>query len=1011
MNNSPENPDPRPLGAAENSLSSLFPDRVPQLQPGFGHSGDLPLLYSPAFDQMSQSLQTHLMLKYGLLGNEFVEDEDGARDAGEAVSPGLAISTLPGAGLGANVRVNDPILDPRRRPQTETSSAVSGSNIVIGYNDFSTAGFSFGSSISYSNDGGRTFRQVAPSLYPSTGGARGGGDPVMAAGPNGAFYYAQIAFTASGQSTMGVTRSDDGGASWGPLSNATSSITASTESHDKEWLAVDNTNSPFRGNVYLSWTRFPTNDPGGLAFVRSTDGGRTWSQFKPIGTQTDSRGFVQGSVIGIGPNGEVYVAYADNRIPGLAIIKSTDGGQNFGSPVAALRDPSFRHFRNISGGFEINGWPSIAVDTTSGPNRGTIYLTVNAKPPSPTDESDVVLVKSTDGGATWSRPVRVNDDQTDTDQFQPAVAVAPDGTLGLMWYDRRNDPTNNLLIDVYMTTSSDGGATFAPNRRVTTANWLSVGTPFGARTASHGDYNQISAGELGFVLNWSDDRSGLDSDIYAAVIPSSAAQSPGDDFVVAGQTLSQNVLAGSSASFNVTAELLSRNFISSSDLQDFLGKASLEATPPYPGLTYALSLSNNQATLTVNTAPGTAPGTYPVRVSFKVKGQAISTGLRLTVYNPNEVRQAPAAITKIRDSIFQPKAVADAQNNLHVVAGADSARQFSAFGAINYFRFSGGVQVAKTTVVSDPNLTITGQGIGIDEAGNLTVVWRQFDAAGSSNIFLSRSADQGRTFSSPVSLARSSVASPVLAVSRAGVINVAYTQFISSTGLFDLFFTRSTDGGATFSPRANLTNTRTASVTNPAIALEQDAVDLVYFGPSTAPRSDIFFTRSTTGASFSPPVNLSITATGNTVAAPTIAIDRSDNIYVAYIKVDATQNVQDVFFTRSTNRGATFSAPIDATGSAARGVFANVPNLGIDSAGNIGLAFGGFTAGLLFPGGRDVFFAKSSDSGRSFSPAINVSNNIGLQVNFPVVITDNGQLAVLWEDDSNGNNQVWVVTP
>ena len=78
---------------------------------------------------------------------------------------------------------------------------------------------------------------------------------------------------------------------------------------------------------------------------------------------------------------------------------------------------------------------------------------------------------------------------------------------------------------------------------------------------------------------------------------------------------------------------------------------------------------------------------------------------------------------------------------------------------------------------------------------------------------------------------------------------------------------------------------------------------------------------------------------------PDVAIDRSDRIYVAYVKVDASRTCK----TSSSRDRATerhLLGPVRrATGSAALGVFANVPNLGVDSAGNIGLTFGGFTAG------------------------------------------------------------------
>jgi len=299
-----------------------------------------------------------------------------------------------------------------------------------------------------------------------------------------------------------------------PQVNASSTAVQTGDFHDKEWLAVDSTTSRFRGSVYVSWTVFqsPTNAPPEgqdfIAFARSTDGGRTW--LPPLAlSQKDGTFLATGSMITVGPDGEVYVAWRDRHAPGPAIMiaKSIDGGATFSRPVAAIRSESLGACLN--GSFDTPGFPSLAVDTSSGPNRGNVYVVVE-KPPAEPGRGilDVEFTKSTDGGANWSTPIRLNDDATDTDQWHPSIAVASNGTIAAMWYDRRNDPVNNSLIDVYMTTSTDGGLTFTPNRRVTSGNWIPVPTQFGLRPAYHGDYNQMSANETHFILNWGDDRDG-----------------------------------------------------------------------------------------------------------------------------------------------------------------------------------------------------------------------------------------------------------------------------------------------------------------------------------------------------------------------------------------------------------------------------------------------------------------------------------------------------------------------
>ncbi|MCA1845541.1 MAG: glycoside hydrolase [Actinobacteria bacterium] len=76
--------------------------------------------------------------------------------------------------------------------------------------------------------------------------------------------------------------------------------------------------------------------------------------------------------------------------------------------------------------------------------------------------------RSTDGGKTWSDPKRLTDDPVGNfaNKFDPAISVAPNGRIDVGWYDFRND-TGHMLIDIYATYSNDGGATWAPNVRIT----------------------------------------------------------------------------------------------------------------------------------------------------------------------------------------------------------------------------------------------------------------------------------------------------------------------------------------------------------------------------------------------------------------------------------------------------------------------------------------------------------------------------------------------------------------
>ena len=84
------------------------------------------------------------------------------------------------------------------------------------------------------------------------------------------------------------------------------------------------------------------------------------------------------------------------------------------------------------------------------------------------DHRDVVLVSSSDGGATWSAKTRVNDDPPGVDDAFPAVAVDDLGQVHVTWYDRRDEPACAARVHTYWTYSDDGGGSFHPSKRIST---------------------------------------------------------------------------------------------------------------------------------------------------------------------------------------------------------------------------------------------------------------------------------------------------------------------------------------------------------------------------------------------------------------------------------------------------------------------------------------------------------------------------------------------------------------
>ncbi len=1008
-----ENPDPP--DSPVNSIAYLMQSRAPQLQAGFGSDHDEWILSSPQFDVLSAGLQTFLLKKYGYLGRRGPEAEP------DRISPSFRKQAEPQAALsaGLNVKVTIPDAEIGFRNQSEACIAVSGQNIVVGYND---AGGN--ERVSYSRDGGATWRQTHLPYFP--GWKSNIADPVVVAGPNGRFYHSYLAPYSFGQDVVAVTHSDDGGATWSAPTNATASVTSPNNVVDKDWMAVDNVpGSPYRGSVYVSWTMFSLNlgGPGlsSIQFARSTDGGRTWLQAIAITQLSPSEvqgNIVQGSYIAIGPNGEVYLSWFDSRVGGIRVSKSSDGGATFSDPATAFTRPNFgTHAASLSTGlFDIPPFGTIAVDTSSGPNRGTVYAAAHLE--SASGSVDVAVTRSTDGGATWSDPIPVKNVVTNTDRFEPDIAVADNGNVGVIFYDRRNDPDNNSLMDVYLAVSSDGGRTFPVNTRVTTTNWPVLPTSLDNRPGYHGDYNKVVASDNNFYIAWGDDRSGLDPDVYMAAVPTTGS-SP--DFVLSSTRALADVPPGGSAAFPITTG----------------GAAGVKfsATASAPGL--SLQFSGN--TLDAGTTPSTFPGTYTIQVKG-ISGDGLERGtvVRLTVHAPDMPR-VPVPVTPIRSPAYAGQAATDAAGNLHLVTVEDKFNRVNK--RISYRRIPAGrtdPEPPQTIFRADPdpsNQSVSFPRIAADSKGAVYIVWRSANQGASDILFSSSS--NGRDFSTPQNI--SGTAAPLTLATRPNIAiagdGTVFVSFIKQTlresrpNVFalvstDLFLISSSDGGATFSDAVNVSRynsaSRTVSTTaTPALVLDADGQPHLAWRSSQV---DIFYCRSSDGGkTFSAVVNASQSADSVSPAQPSLVVDAQKNVYIAWTSPDDDLFQQDIMLSKSSD-GATFDKVSNISfGTFWTGAFADWPALGVDSAGTLTAAWRQLgTDPVRFNDPQfDMFYARSSDGGLHWSAPVNFTNNLGeslLGGSFGAAIDPpsipvgpDGRASIFYDDDTGGGTQIWML--
>ncbi len=373
----------------------------------------------------------------------------------------------------------------------------------------------------FSSDGGTSWGAVDLPLPPpaTTNGTDFGSDPGVAFDTRGNVYYSYIvvffnrSFRSIQGTEMAVAKSSDGGKTW-PQVTFFNFNSGSGKFNDKPYLAVDtNPRSPFRDSVYVVWDNASFNAGkssanNALLFARSTDGGQTFSSPLAANNLTGGPSSVIGADPFVGPNGEVYVAWHDVQNNVLLVNSSFDGGASFGQPVTisptvvAFDDgiPAMASRRALL-------YPACDSDRSAGANRGTLYCSWMDETPG--NGTDIFVARSTDRGASWSTPVRVNDDPTGVrkDQFNQWLSVDPvTGSVNLSWNDARNDPAD-IKTDIFFSQSTDGGLSFAANVKVTTAmSDESANNPFADAGNQYGDYEGIVAFDGSIHPIWTDGR-------------------------------------------------------------------------------------------------------------------------------------------------------------------------------------------------------------------------------------------------------------------------------------------------------------------------------------------------------------------------------------------------------------------------------------------------------------------------------------------------------------------------
>ena len=445
--------------------------------------------------------------------------------SGNILLPDLAGGVAGGATVpqiqlrGGNVQVNDPAqtfiqIFPGFRPfvratRSEVSAAASGRNIVVTYNN--STGLHVGpnpsgpglvtdrvllSGYSTSNDGGQSWKSAY--MPPSAGASETDGDPSVGVDRHGNFFFANLAADTT-HGTIQVNTSTDGGNTWSP-----GVVVQEDNASDKEWLAVGpDPVVKSRDNVYVTWTSFQTAACE-LRFGRSIDGGATFTAktiYVPTAdpNPTHPQNCLTFSNPVVDPiTGSLYVPFlhfsnADQDF--IQMLISDDAGDTFhfatfnipGAPDATVMPVTQPGELTECGGTNfrltihtaLNAGPGkfglpryieasrMTLQPAIAARNGTLYLAwSNSTSPffgDPAGNSNILFVRSNDGGKTWTAPLIVNPLLADKHHVLPALAIDDDpNSVHVTYYTQHRDDT----LDLDMANSHDGGSTFPVDRTV-----------------------------------------------------------------------------------------------------------------------------------------------------------------------------------------------------------------------------------------------------------------------------------------------------------------------------------------------------------------------------------------------------------------------------------------------------------------------------------------------------------------------------------------------------------------
>ena len=415
---------------------------------------------------------------------------------GIGVSPGMVSLYGPFVSYQVNVDANgmNVLGDAANEPSISVDPTNRG-RMAIGWRQFDSVSSNFRQAgWGYSSDGGTSW--TFPGVLENNAFRS---DPVLSSDDTGRFFYLSLFV---GQTMFDdMWRSLNNGQFWTDLAPATGG--------DKQWFTIDNTNSTGHGFQYQCWSAYAGSSYGARQFSRSRDGGFTWMD--PILIPKSP----QWGTLDVDTNGNLFIGGVNPNTGQMWCIRSTNA-KNGGVTPSFDRSTAV----NLGGKLVLSGTINpaglagqifLAVNRSGTSANNNVYMLASVQPTGFATGTDVMFVRSTNGGQTFSAPRRINDDPVNHAKWHwfGTLSVAPNGRIDSVWLDTRN-AANNTDSQLFYSYSTDGGNTWAPNVAVSNSFNPFLGYP---NQNKMGDYITIVSDNTGADVTYAATFN-LEEDIY-----------------------------------------------------------------------------------------------------------------------------------------------------------------------------------------------------------------------------------------------------------------------------------------------------------------------------------------------------------------------------------------------------------------------------------------------------------------------------------------------------------------